>query len=67
MSKNINDKLKILVIGTGPGTHDYKINEMIMKLIADNSIKDFEVTFRLHPYQVASGRVQTLKKVHWMN
>ena len=63
MSKNINDKLKILVIGTGPGTHDYKINEMIMKLIADNSIKDFEVTFRLHPYQVASGRVQTLKKV----
>lgn len=61
-TRNLRSKFKILVIGTGPGTHDYKIIESILKIFTENSVDDFEVTFRLHPYQVASGKVQALKK-----
>jgi hypothetical protein len=55
--------LKILVIGTGPGTFDLEIIEMVEKSILDNSINDYEITYRPHPYLVSkSGISESLMK-----
>jgi hypothetical protein len=62
--KDVHDKFKILVIGTGPGTFDNEIIDMLMKVTHDNSVKDFEITYRPHPYLVAkSGITESLKKL----
>jgi hypothetical protein len=68
ISKNIHDKLRILVIGTGPGTFDYEIIKMVMESMHDNSIKDFKITYRPHPYLVSkSGITESIKKLKGLN
>jgi hypothetical protein len=63
-SKNVGENLKILVIGTGPGTFDYEIIKMVIKSMHDNSIKSYDITYRPHPYLVSkSGISESLKKL----
>jgi hypothetical protein len=62
--KITSGNLKILVIGTGPGTFDFEIIKMVIKSMQDNSIKSFEITYRPHPYLVSkSGISESLKKL----
>jgi|GEM_PF-3328965 len=64
LSKSVDKKVKILVIGTGPGTFDFDIIKMVMKAMHDNSIIDFEITYRPHPYLVSkSGVSESVKNL----
>lgn len=61
---NTDENLKILVIGTGPGTYDFEIINMVLKAMHDNLVGDFELTYRPHPYLVAkSGVSESIKKI----
>ena len=60
--------MKILVIGTGPGTFDYEIIKMVIKTMQDNSIKDFEINYRPHPFRVSkSGIPDSFRKLQGLN
>ena len=68
VSKNLHNKVKILVIGTGPGTFDYEIIKMVIKTMQDNSIKDFEINYRPHPFRVSkSGIPDSFRKLQGLN
>ena len=63
-AENSTGKLKILIVGTGPGTYDHEIIKMAIKTMEDSSIKDYELTYRPHPYLVSkSGIGQPLTKI----
>lgn len=68
VSKNVDDKVRVLIIGTGPGNFDYEIINMVIKTMQDNSIQDFEITYRPHPFRVSkSGIPEVLRKLQGLN
>jgi hypothetical protein len=61
MDNNSSEKLKLLVVGTGPGNFDHEMVKIVLKTMQDNLTSDFDITYRPHPFRVSkSDMVQPL-------
>jgi len=49
------EKLKILIIGTGPASYDNQIIDLILKTFKEFSINNYEITYRPHPYRISNS------------
>jgi len=62
---DIESTFRILIIGTGPATHDLKLVQYISSYLLSNSNLNYEIYFRPHPYFKNSEF--SLKQVSEMN
>jgi hypothetical protein len=57
--------MTVLIIGTGPGNHDLRLINSVLECFRINSIKEFELVYRPHPFtQLSTFELEEISQIN---